>query len=44
MKNQFWPRLSAIVLGGIYLASGIGKAMDINAFTDIVVQKRISNN
>ena len=38
MKNQFWLRLSAVVLGGIYLASGIGKAMDINAFTDIVVQ------
>lgn len=38
MKNQLWLRLIAVALGGVYLVSGIGKAMDINAFTDIVVQ------
>ena len=38
MKNQIWLRFFAVVLGSVYLVSGIGKAMDINSFTDIVVQ------
>jgi uncharacterized membrane protein YphA (DoxX/SURF4 family) len=38
MNNQTFLRLLAVVLGVIYLISAIGKAMDINAFTDIVVQ------
>lgn len=38
MKNQTSLRLLAVILGVIYLISGIGKAMDINTFTDIIVQ------
>ncbi|MCP1384934.1 DoxX family protein [Runella salmonicolor] len=38
MKNQTLLRLLAVALGVIYLISGIGKAMDINTFTDIVAQ------
>lgn len=36
MKATIWLRLPAVMLGLLYLTSGIGKALDINAFAGIL--------
>ena len=38
MNSVVLARIAAVILGLLYLASGIAKAIDINAFADIIVR------
>ncbi|WP_461149118.1 MauE/DoxX family redox-associated membrane protein [Spirosoma pulveris] len=37
MKSVILTRVASIILGLLYLASGVGKAIDVNAFADVII-------